>query len=192
MRFRLRHGLIAAFGLLAACAPGNVRLSQQYVLTTYSPGEFAHAAAGRDLGVVVAGNPFGGGDQETFARQVTDAMQGQHWGQPTNFTATPGPSARGIYRVVMLFGPPPSANVARLCGADLASLANQRQGEGIELMAAFCRDDTTRTGITGNISGASGPDDPAFRALVGQVTNGLFPPERDRERDRGDPMWLWN
>jgi hypothetical protein len=47
------------------------------------------------------------------------------------------------------------------------------------------------TQIRGRIAEATGPDDPAFRELVGQVTNGLFPPNRGRERDDdGCPLWM--
>jgi hypothetical protein len=37
------------------------------------------------------------------------------------------------------------------------------------------------------VSGAKGPQDRAFRELVGQVTNGLFPPDRGRNRSNGCP-----
>ncbi|MBE9553733.1 MAG: hypothetical protein IMF05_09760, partial [Proteobacteria bacterium] len=85
---RIRHCLLAAALAVAACAAGGVRLTQQEIAPSYSPGEFAYAGAGRDMRVVVVGNPFGG-DRAVFERAVTDAMQGRHWGQRTNFTTTP-------------------------------------------------------------------------------------------------------
>ncbi|MHC4984223.1 MAG: hypothetical protein ACYTF6_13785 [Planctomycetota bacterium] len=188
---RFSHSLFAAVLAVAACAAGGVRLTQQEISPTYSPGEFAYAGAGRDMRVVVIGNPFRD-DRASFERAVTDAMQGQHWGQRTNFTTTPGPGASKRYRVVMLFNPPRSLGGARLCREDSSKLPTESAGEGITLFAAFCRRKRTRTEIKGYITGVAGPDDPAFRALVGQVTNGLFPPDRGIDREPGEPIWIWN
>lgn len=188
---RFSHSLFAAVIAIAACAAGGVRLTQQEIAPTYSPGEFAYAGAGRDLRVVVVGNPFGG-DRAAFERAVAVAMQGQHWGQRTNFTTMPGPSARDRYRVILLFNPPRSLSGTRLCREDPSKLATESAGEGITLFAAFCRRKRSRTEIKGYISGAAGPDDPAFRSLVGQVTNGLFPPDRGIDREPGEPIWIWN
>ncbi|MCK5274808.1 MAG: hypothetical protein KAR37_09195 [Alphaproteobacteria bacterium] len=187
----IRHCLLAAALVVAACAAGGVRLTQQEIAPTYSPGEFAYAGAGRDMRVVVVGNPFGG-DRAAFESAVTDAMQGRHWGQRTNFTTTPGPSAYARYRVVLLFDPPRSLNGARLCREDPSALPSESTGEGIVLFAAFCRGKRTRTEIKGLILSAAGPDDPAFRELVGQVTNGLFPPDRGIDREPGSPRWIWS
>jgi hypothetical protein len=170
----IRYYLLAAAIAVAACAAGNVRLTQQDIAPSYSPGEFAYAGAGRDMHVVVIGNPFGG-DHSAFERAVTDAMQGQHWGQRTK-----------------LFDPPRSLNSARLCREVASALPSESAGEGIVLFAAFCRGKRLRTEIKGHISSATGPDDPAFRELVGQVTNGLFPPDRGINRDRGSPQWIWS
>lgn len=188
---RLSLSLFAAALAVTACAAGGVRLTQQEIAPNYSPGEFAYAGAGRDMRVVVVGNPFGG-DGAGFEKAVTDAMQGRHWGQRTNFTTTPGPNARDRYRVVLLFNPPRSLNGSRLCHDAPATLPTESASEGITLFAAFCRGKRSRTEIKGYISGASGPDDPAFRALLGQVTNGLFPPDRGIDRERGEPVWIWN
>jgi len=188
---RLRLSLVAAVLAVAACAAGGVRLTQQETAPTYSPGEFAYVGAGRDLRVVVVGNPFGG-DRSGFEKAVTDAMQGEHWGQRTNFTTTPGASARDRYRVVLLFGPPRSLNGTRLCHDDASTLPSESAGGGIVLFAAFCRGKRLRTVIKGHISGATGPGDPAFRELVGQVTNGLFPPDRGIDHEPGEPVWIWS
>jgi len=173
---------LGLFALTAACAAGGVRLTHQDVNTAYSPGEFAYAGAGRDLRVEIVGNPFGG-DAAAFAAAVTDAMKGQHWGQPTNFTTTPGESARTDYRVMMLFNPPVNLNAMRLCREGASTLPTEATGDGIALFGAFCLGDKELTAIKGKVSSTSGPRDPAFRNLVGQVTHGLFPPERDRLRD---------
>ncbi len=174
--------------LLAACGP-PVRLTQQAVSPSYTAGEFAYAAGGRDLQVVVAGTPFGG-DPATFARAVTDAMQGRHWGPATVFTAAPGPSAQPAYSVVMLFDPPPTLTGGRLCRGDPSALPVAPAADRLTLLAAFCRSGRSLTELRGSIPAVSGPDDPIFAELVGQVTNGLFPPRRRLESDPGCPPWM--
>ncbi|UCH73535.1 MAG: hypothetical protein JSU82_14500 [Rhodospirillales bacterium] len=139
--------------------------------------------------MVIVGNPFGG-DAAAFETLVTDAMRGRHWGQATGFTTTPGADAQTRFRVVMLFDPPVSLNGTRLCREAPSALSSEPGGEGIILFAAFCRGKRLRTQIKGWIAGASGPGDSAFRDLVGQVTNGLFPPDRGLSRDRGSPVFI--
>jgi len=184
-----RSCLLAAVLATTACAAGNVRLTQQDITPTYSPGEFASVAAGRDMRVVIVGNPFGG-DTAAFETAVTGAMQGRHWGQRTNFTTSPGASAHARYRVVLLFDPPRALNGSKLCREAPSALQSETKGEETVLFAAFCRGKRSRTQIKGQISRVAGPNDPAFRELVGQVTNGLFPPDRGVGRDRGEPFLI--
>ncbi|UCH75606.1 MAG: hypothetical protein JSU82_07185 [Rhodospirillales bacterium] len=180
---------IALMMALAGCASSGVTLSQQAVRAAYSPGQFALASAGRDTRVVIIGNPFGG-DQGAFEVAVTDAMQGQHFGQPTNFTTTPGEDARLTHRVVFLFDPATAVNPARLCRPEMTEVATAPDANRITLFAAFCLEERLLTHIVGRAPTAANARDPAFRDLVGQVTNGLFPPERDRNRGRRCPPMM--
>lgn len=176
----MRFPIIVLASLLfaAACAPGGTRLTHQYLSSAYYSGEFAYAGAGRDLRTVVHGSPFGGG-QSAFGQAVTDAMQGRHWGQRTNFTTAPGADARNLYKVVLLFDPPIDFSGLRLCRDDDATLAGvPRRGDAVSVFAAFCLGDKSLTEIRGSIPSATGANDPAFRELVGQVTGALFPLKR--------------
>src|SRR5438552_3662173 len=87
----------------------------------YRAQEFGYAAGGRDLRADVQGNPFAM-PQNEFNAVVTDAMQGAHFGQPTNFTTTPGDSAREGYRVRLLFNGPDAGNGWILCGGEPAAV----------------------------------------------------------------------
>jgi hypothetical protein len=109
--------------LLSACSNQGVRLYGRGSAGGYDAGEFGYAAGGRDLRVIIVGNPFGG-DQAAFGRVVTDAMQGRNLGPQTNFTTTPGPSAREIYRVVMVFDPPNGLSADTTCQSDPAALSS--------------------------------------------------------------------
>ncbi len=169
---------------LTTCAPGNVRLTHQETDSAYDSGEMAYAGAGRDLLVVIYGNPFDGGTAE-FQNAVTGAMQGRNWGQRMNFTTTPGAGARTLYKVVLLFDPPVTLLAQRLCSETAEALAARpSRGEGISVLAAFCRGDKALTEIKGYTGSAPGHDDTAFRELVGQVTQALFPPDRRDDDDR--------
>ena len=173
-----------SLALLTACSTGGVRLTHQETDSAYDSGERAYAGAGRDLLVEIYGNPFDG-DTAAFSGAVTDAMQGRNWGQRMNFTTTPGPEARLTYKVVLLFDPPVTLLAQRLCSETAEVLAGKpTRGEGINVLAAFCRGDKALTEIKGYTDSAAGPDDRVFRDLVGQVTQGLFPPNR-RDDDDG-------
>lgn len=187
MRWKIWLSLLLAI-LVTACG-GNVRLTQQEISPVYKAGEFAYAGAGRDLRVVVAGNPFGG-DKASFDRAVTGHMQGNHWGQPANFTTTPGESARESYHVVMLFNPPKTFPGMKLCRETPANLPSETTGDGIVLFAAFCRRNESLTEIKGRIGAAAGPADPNFGDLVAGVTNGLFPPRHRFDDGRDCRRWL--
>lgn len=180
---------VALLLILTACAVGGVRLTQQEISPVYRASEFAYAGAGRDLRVFVVGSPFGG-DREAFEQAVTGYMQGNHWGQPTNFTTTPGESARNNYHVVMLFNPPKSFPGIQLCREAPADLPTEARAEGVVLFAAFCRRNESLTEIKGFIETAVGHADPNFGDLVAAVTNGLFPPKRRFDDDDDCRRWL--
>ena len=178
----------AAVGMVGCTS--DVSLTQQEISPSYRPGEFAYAGADRDMRVIVVGNPFGG-EQEAFERAVTNKMQGNHWGPRTNFTATPGASARSSYRVVMLFDPPVDLSPARLCRDDPDTLPSGDSPDKTVLFAAFCRERRSLTEIKGSVPRPSGPEDPVFEDPVAEVTDGLFPPDRRYDDDRGGcRLWL--
>jgi len=187
MRFNIWLALF--LGIFVTACGGTVRLTQQEISPVYKASEFAYAGAGRDLKVVVAGNPFGG-DQGEFGRAVTGYMQGNHWGQPTNFTTTPGDTARQTYHVVMLFNPPKTFPGMRLCREKPADLPTEARDAGVVLFAAFCRRNESLTEIKGYIEAAGGPADPNFGDLVAAVTQGLFPPQHRFDGDRSCRRWL--
>ena len=175
--------LAGSLMFLTTCSAGGVRLTHQQTDMAYDSGEVAYAGAGRDLLVEIYGNPFDS-DTAAFPKAVTDAMQGRNWGQRMNFTTTPGENARTLYKVVLLFNPPVTLLAQKLCSESAEALAARpTPGGGINVLGAFCRSDKSLTEIKGYIETASGHDDIAFRELVGQVTQGLFPPDRRDDND---------
>jgi hypothetical protein len=170
--------------LIAACtAAGDspVTFSRFGFDSTYDTGVFGLAAGGRDLRVVIVGNPFAR-DRAAFEAAVIDAMQGRNLGQKTNFTTNPGPDANEPYRVVMVFNPPADLTGPQLCASDPLGVTPRPYGGGrLDLFAVFCRTSEVLTQLAAAIPGAEGTGDPLFVELVGQTTRGLFP-QRSRVR----------
>lgn len=177
--------LAGSLVLLTTCAPGNVRLTHQDTSPNYNTLVAARAGAETALLVEIYGNPFGG-DTGALANAVTDSMQGRNWGQRMTFTATPGPDTRRQYKVVLLFDPPIDLLAMKLCSEPAEALAAKpTPGKGINVLGAFCRSGKSLSEIKGYIKSAAGHDDPAFRELIGQVTQALFPPNRRDDNDDG-------
>lgn len=149
----------------------------------YTPLEFSYAAGGRDLTTEISGNPFGM-DQATFDQVVTDLMRGRHFGPPTNFTTTPGPSAREPYHVVLAFNPEGALTHQALCLRRRVPTQPLGADGRMTLQAAFCRGGGMMTGVVGYASGVRSIEDPAFRRMIADTTLSLFPPvDPDRDDD---------
>src|SRR5271167_4802271 len=100
--------------------------------TTYSPSDprtkidafYDNGAGGRDLKLVVFGDPFPV-SKDVFARTVeADLHDVPSFRQPTNVLLTPGPSANPIYRLVYVFGPTSGLFGNAICRHGLKAEAN--------------------------------------------------------------------
>ena len=168
---RLATAIVLA-GSVAACAPGAVRVTHPEIRSQYSMNEMSYAIAGRDTEVVVNGSPFPG---RSAAAATTDIMNQVRIGPRTNFTVTPGDTARRPYRVVLAFDPAVPLTGIGLCARpDVPVRAPGR--EAIALQGALCHGPNLLTGAYATAGPVSGPDDPRFIALVGGLTHALFPP----------------
>ncbi|WP_029008051.1 hypothetical protein [Azospirillum halopraeferens] len=164
---------------LWGCAGG--RVVADHPAPAYTPGEVAYAASDRDLAVVLHGAPPGT-DPATLGPAVTAAMQGRIMGVRTNFTTTPGESARPDYRVVMAFNPVEPLLSSALCASGpVPTRAPAAAGGGLVVEAAFCRGGGALTAARGTLESSAGPDDPEFRGLIGDITFALFPAYRDSD-----------
>ena len=187
--------VILGSAVLAACV--NERVTASAPSSMYTPGEAVYAASDRDMRVVVLGNPFGM-DPQAFGRLVTDNMQGRIMGVQTHFTTTPNQSARPDYSVVLAFNPAETTLSSALCtGQPIPTMPpGVPPGGPITVQGAFCRGTgflglIGQQGFIGILGGGAlttasgwldhpkGPDDPAFRALVSDMTFALFPSSQD-------------
>lgn len=184
---RFRSALIIGAGLvllLSSCA-NQTRIYRNTVTTNYRPAEYGYGAGRRDLMTVVRGDPFGLGEQQFEAAMIEVLARHPPRPQPTNFTTTPGPSARLAYRAVFLFDAPPALLDRHLCRLPL-DVPRVETGEAVRITAAFCRNQGLLTAVTGDVrGGVVGIDDPKFDALINLAIAGLFP-NKDPDRDNDD------
>ena len=123
--------------LLTACSSTTPRIPSE-VWPLYRPTEFGRAGGGRDTYAVLRGNPFAM-DPAQFEQLVLSNMQGQNWGQRTNFTTHPV-NYDPAYKVVMLFNGP-NVNGGDLCrNPGVVPFRTGPQPE-LHVMAVYCRYD---------------------------------------------------
>ncbi len=164
---------VVALVLLGACGAGTVTTSNVYYISTYQPGVFGYAAGGRDLRVIVTGNPTAA-PREAFERAVTDAMQGKNWGPTTHFTTRPDSSARQDYWVSMIFGGDRYIGDYAICrgggGRDI-----DPRSRPVRLQAAFCGGDRPLTSLLATVDDIASIDDPRLERVVAAAVVELFP-----------------
>lgn len=184
--------LLVSAAALFACDYNHRR---SYVEPTYRPQLFNYAAGGRDLTTETVGNPFAGRgiDDQEFPDVVTALMQGRNLGQATNFTATPGPTARPQYKVVIAFDPVEPASYRALCEGQVRSGPTE---ETIRVKAAFCQGGRTSgqrvlTGVRADVVATADPDSEAFQRMMAGITRDLFPLwDNDFDDDCRGMLWL--
>lgn len=180
---------LAAVTLLGACTGrGDTVIYNRHIEGNYTPQEFWTQTAGRDLRTEIYGNPFPV-EHDVLAAAVTSAMRGAHFGPETNFVETPGEHNAHPYMVRLLFNALPTSGMGLCAEAPVdvppAPAGTPGAGYDVKLLAAFCASGGRITSLTAGVDGVTGPDDPAFRAFIRQVTFALFPPNNpDRNSDR--------
>ncbi len=164
---------VCSLALLAGCVAGVVTTTNVYYHGTYQTGLFGYVAGGRDLRVVVTGNPTGA-PQEAFDQAVVAAMQGRNWGPTTHFTTRPSETAREAYWVSMIFGGDRYIGERAICrggaGRDIDPGARP-----VRLQAAFCERTKPLTSLQVTVDDVASPDDPRLEAMVSAAVVELFP-----------------
>ena len=171
----------------SACSDDGVRISYSNVLPRYNRAELFNAADGRDMPTAVVGNPFGT-RQEVFEATVTRVMNGVPIGPRTRFTTTPNETARGNFRVVMLFNPAANVSSELMCtNPDPAPTPGMGTAPGavntdrLNLQSAFCQGGVLFSSAYGWADRVQGPDDPRFARLIQRIMLATFPPNRNDE-----------
>lgn len=172
MRIVLWRAAFAA-GMTLGLAGCNGAVVNTPFTGTYDGGQLSYVAAKGDLRTDVVGNPFGV-PQETVDRAVTAAMFRAHPGPPIRFSTEANADNPSPYRVVVVLNPAPQVAEGTVCAT--ANAAERPSGDTLRVVAAFCAGAQRETSVSGWLDNASGPNDPAFVALIRQMTGQLFPP----------------
>jgi hypothetical protein len=162
---------------LAACENNQSYIGFHSYDGSYMPGE--HQLYGPDIQTYVRGSPFPGlaADPGTAAT-IADMQDGGFYN--TRFTTATIP--RSPYWVLMLFDPPVSTNLERLCETNPQTIPEppprspQPPGTRAGLAAVFCRGPQLMGGAIGSVPVAGGPGDPAVKGAIQGFMRELFPP----------------
>lgn len=163
---------LAVAAVVAACAAGTVGPAN--VGGSYDPQMLGYIAAKGALHTRVLGNPFEA-PQDRLDAAVTGAMTGAHFGPPIRFSAKPDPDNSSPYRVVVMFNPGPGVTAGKLCAGPEQPAAGGRGGP-LRVLMAFCSAGAHESSVSARLERAGGPEDPALRALIRQMTGRLLPP----------------
>ncbi|MBL8669365.1 MAG: hypothetical protein JNK11_01825 [Alphaproteobacteria bacterium] len=179
-----RHSFATAAALLLALLAGACGPATWYpepLRSLYDRESLSVAAKDGSVPTIVRGSPFGAA-QAAFAETVTGLMKGQHFGPMVTFAPRDVAAPRAGYRVVMLFDSDLATGPEGLCGnvsaipiVPAAAAPGTGAARTVKVAAAFCVGNRLMSTVFGQAA-AAGPDDDAFRALVRQLTQDLFPP----------------
>jgi hypothetical protein len=172
--------LVVGLAGLVGCA-GQSRIYNSMISSAYRPYLYGYGAGRRDLTTIIVGNPFGMDQEQLDARLVAMLNKSPTFLQPTNFTTTPGPSARREFQAVILLN---RAIVLpnQACRAP-EQVPAAELGSTTRLTAIFCRGGYL-SAVTGELQDVTGIDDPRLEQLTRQMVPLLFPPidpTRDHE-----------
>ena len=174
--------------MLGAASPaspmGQVVVSPTSFYPGYTPSILNYAATHGGILTQVVGNPFDV-PQEDLDRAIAGVMAVSHFGQNVPFVTTRPEGFRSPYRVIVLFDNQRGYTTVKLCGEDPASFQPAWEGK-LRIHAALCANKNPLTSVFGDIAGATGPNDPLFRKLIGQITLGLLPPFNPDRQDPSD------
>lgn len=183
MRSLVCLALVAAGGLLLAACASQSTIYNSMISNAYRPTLYGYGAGRRDLSTIIVGNPFDIDQEQLDTRLVAMLNESPTFLQPTNFTTTPGPSARPEFQAVILLDRAivlPNQvcrSPERVPVADL--------GSTMRVTATFCHGGYLST-VTGELQDVTGIDDPRLRQLIRKMVPLLFPPIDPTREDEGN------
>ncbi len=165
----------------AAAASAAVPAQAAWIIEThdhvddgYTIMDFAYIAGSRDLKVVVRGNPTDT-EQAKFEAGIASLMTAVQPGYQSQarFTANPNASARGSYKVVMVFGDK-GVSENRAC-ADPDSVPAAYSGGRLYLTAVFCWRDERINSVWARVGGVTSTTDQALADMTSGSMRRMFP-----------------
>jgi len=176
---------LSIIALAGACAGPFVSSISDYH-PSYNPMNFTSYHAGRDTELRVIGEASFGVSRADLGLAVGRDMHGQHFGRPSNFTLSPGPSAEKNLYVIMAFNVEDDRD---LCAS--AAMLRPRPVTGkTVLQGAWCWSKETYAYVRTE-GPAAKPGDPVFSRMVADATGELFTRNPDvelQEEDNNDSI----
>jgi hypothetical protein len=188
----IRTAIVVALGAALCGCEGASVIHHNYYNSAYEPGHITLAAANNPSLAVIQNDPF---PQDTNNEGVLAAMQGRNLGPRMYFSQTPRPDDKYGYKVILNFGAASGAGDAGYGTSGYGTFGNVLPGGAsyqcqaqptppvaapasgdITVTGAFCVGNLLLTDASGSVSGVSGPDDPRFRQLIGDMMVALTPP----------------
>lgn len=161
---------LAFAALLGGCAVNGSVIIQDTFRQRTLESFYQYGAGGRDLKLVVSGNPFNM-QEDVFAQKVEQAMPESTGLSPaTRPRLNPDASARSNYSLVFAFQPPRQGDASDLCSGRVGTV---RPDQPVVLDAALCISGFAYSFASGRVV-ADSPDDPRFKSLISQMILTLF------------------
>ena len=148
--------------------------THEYKDASYSIHDFNSIAGGRDLRVVVRGNPTGTSHAE-FEQSVIALMNDHQPGyqSQTHFTSKPTARARESYKVVMVYGGKAVSENEACAGPDAVSA--DHAGGRVYLTAVFCWRDERINSVRARVGGVTSTTDQALADMTSGSMRRMFP-----------------
>ena len=178
---------VLALGVLSACA-GTATVQPANITSAWEPSILQYIANRGGLPTEVAGNPFASSDEHVHAT-VRDTMARSHFGPDFPFLAEKPQDFSSPYYMVVVLDAAANPVYHKLCAENgPRGGATKADGGVVRVAAALCAGGDMITGTAGRVSGVRGPDDPAFIAMIAQVSHELMPRKDQHDRDGQEIM----
>ncbi len=190
-RIALGFTLIAA---LAACTSGSntggVVTTHVDYYSLYKPSLFYWVASGRDVPVVILGNPTQS-PPDIWEQSVTRALNASTWVSAGNFTTTPNDSARGNFYFAFVFNAAPAMLDRTVCRGQIDTAQLAPADGRTPILGAFCNNDKPVTTARVTVNAITTPDAPQLQPAMDQLLIKMLPRQDPNRPDRvGDPFFL--
>jgi hypothetical protein len=174
IRMRLTSMIAGLFGplILAACASSVAVIGGTYYATQYDFAEFFAATDGRNVQVILVGNPFQNMDPNTVARELLPVMQAAKPRPALTFTYdAPVERPRPYYRLVLVFDSAPDLGSYAVCNGE--TRIRGHQPGVLYVFAVYCRNELALSETTAWTQ-ASSPSDPRVDRFFRELFQVVF------------------